>query len=109
MQCSYDGWHPAVQGASMRRPGVAAVASAAGARVARGRLGRVPLKTLRQHGRGGDIRVVSASDGTMLHVEIDGPENAPLTVIFCHGVTLNLTGWRKQREALAGSPVRRVF
>jgi pimeloyl-ACP methyl ester carboxylesterase len=53
--------------------------------------------------------VVTASDGLRLHVEIDGPEDAPLTVIFCHGVTLNLTSWREQRDMLAGSSVRRVF
>jgi len=86
-----------------------AVASAASTRAVNRRLGRVPLAVLRQTGRGGVARPVTASDGTRLHVEIDGPDDAPLTVVFSHGVALDLTMWRRQREALTGSPVRRVF
>lgn len=52
---------------------------------------------------------VETRDGTRLHVEIDGPQDAPLTVIFSHGLADTLETWQPQREALSGSPVRRVF
>lgn len=52
---------------------------------------------------------VVTSDGTRLHVEVDGPATAPLTVIFAHGLADTLVTWRPQREALSGVPVRRVF
>lgn len=43
---------------------------------------------------------VTASDGVRLHVELDGPEDAPVTVVFCHGYTLNLDSWHYQRRDL---------
>jgi len=47
------------------------------------------------------VRRVVADDGVPLHVEEVGPEGAPLTVVFCHGYTLQLASWHYQRKALA--------
>jgi pimeloyl-ACP methyl ester carboxylesterase len=44
--------------------------------------------------------VVVAPDGTALHVEEDGPVEAPLTVVFVHGYTLALGAFHFQRKAL---------
>src|SRR5690242_21489209 len=44
---------------------------------------------------------VLASDGAALHTEIDGPDDAPVTVIFCHGYALNQDIWHYQRRDLA--------
>ncbi|GLW05591.1 lipase [Microtetraspora sp. NBRC 13810] len=49
------------------------------------------------HGR---ETLVTTSDGVELHVEVDGPEDGPLTVVFCHGYTLNLESWHYQRRDL---------
>ncbi len=43
---------------------------------------------------------VTASDGVRLHAELDGPQDAPLTVVLCHGYTLNLDSWHYQRRDL---------
>ncbi|MET8156315.1 alpha/beta hydrolase [Sphaerisporangium sp. NPDC005289] len=43
---------------------------------------------------------VKTSDGVELYAEVDGPEDAPLTVVFCHGYTLNLDSWHYQRRDL---------
>ncbi|NRQ33219.1 alpha/beta hydrolase [Nonomuraea sp. NN258] len=40
------------------------------------------------------------SDGVALHVEVDGPEDAALTVVLCHGYCLNLESWHYQRRDL---------
>ena len=52
---------------------------------------------------------VTASDGTVLHVEIDEADDAEgvpseerLTVIFSHGYALNLDSWHFQRKDLRG-------
>jgi pimeloyl-ACP methyl ester carboxylesterase len=50
---------------------------------------------------------VLADDGLPLHVEIDGQDDAALTVVFCHGYTLTQHSWHYQRRDLAG--VRMVF
>jgi pimeloyl-ACP methyl ester carboxylesterase len=50
---------------------------------------------------------VLASDGVPLHVEISGPDDAPVTVVFTHGYTLSQDVWHYQRQALPG--VRLVF
>jgi pimeloyl-ACP methyl ester carboxylesterase len=50
---------------------------------------------------------VLASDGVPLHVEISGPDDAPVTVVFSHGYTLSQDVWHYQRQALAGA--RLVF
>ncbi|WP_233488849.1 alpha/beta hydrolase [Blastococcus sp. TF02-9] len=39
-------------------------------------------------------------DGVDLHVEVDGAEDAPLTVILSHGFTARLAEWELQRTAL---------
>ncbi|MBV9292343.1 MAG: alpha/beta hydrolase [Frankiales bacterium] len=43
---------------------------------------------------------VVADDGVRLHVEVDGDESAPLTVVFVHGFTLSLDCWHFQRRDL---------
>ena len=47
-----------------------------------------------------------ATDGVPLHVEVDGPQPSarkapPVTVVFCHGLALNLDSWHYQRRDLA--------
>jgi pimeloyl-ACP methyl ester carboxylesterase len=57
-------------------------------------------------------RTVVASDGVPLAVEEVGPLDAPLTVLFVHGYTLNMGSWHYQRTGLADmrSPrLRMVF
>jgi pimeloyl-ACP methyl ester carboxylesterase len=91
--------------------GVVAGAAAAGAgavmaaeRIAVGRIrGRPdpeaaePLGGLRGH-----PLTVLTHDGVPLHVETNGPPAAPVTVIFCHGYTLNQDCWHFQRRDLTG-------
>ncbi|MGN9836531.1 alpha/beta fold hydrolase [Nonomuraea sp. H19] len=48
----------------------------------------------------GRERTLITSDGVALHVEIDGPEDAPVTIVFCHGYCLNLESWHYQRKDL---------
>jgi pimeloyl-ACP methyl ester carboxylesterase len=50
---------------------------------------------------------VLADDGVPLHVEISGPDEAPVTIVFSHGYTLSQDVWHFQRQALAGA--RMVF
>jgi pimeloyl-ACP methyl ester carboxylesterase len=50
---------------------------------------------------------VLAADGVPLHVEISGPDDAPVTIVFSHGYTLSQDVWHYQRQALAGA--RLVF
>jgi pimeloyl-ACP methyl ester carboxylesterase len=49
--------------------------------------------------------VVTADDGVELYAEVDEPppgaQLADLTVVFCHGIALNLDCWHNQRLALA--------
>ncbi|MBO0774920.1 MAG: alpha/beta hydrolase [Actinobacteria bacterium] len=79
-------------------------AVAAAERIAVGRLrgqpdpeAAEPLGQLR-----GRPLTVLAEDGVRLHVEVDGPEDAPLSIVFCHGYTLNQDCWHFQRRDLAG-------
>jgi pimeloyl-ACP methyl ester carboxylesterase len=44
---------------------------------------------------------VLAEDGVPLHVEINGPDTAPMTIIFCHGYTVNQDCWYFQRSGLS--------
>jgi pimeloyl-ACP methyl ester carboxylesterase len=56
--------------------------------------------------------VVVTEDGLALYVEEVGPLNAPLTVVFVHGFTLNLGSFHFQRIALSdafGDRIRMVF
>ena len=46
---------------------------------------------------------VLADDGVPLYAEIDGPDDAPVTIIFCHGYALSQDVWHYQRAALAGA------
>jgi pimeloyl-ACP methyl ester carboxylesterase len=57
------------------------------------------------HGR---ALTVLADDGVPLHAEINGPDDAPVTVIFCHGYALSQHCWHYQRRDLA-DPARLVF
>lgn len=58
----------------------------------------------------GDVHVVTTSDGTVLHVEVDEAEGSSddLTIVFAHGYALSLDSWHYQREALRGR-ARLVF
>jgi pimeloyl-ACP methyl ester carboxylesterase len=49
--------------------------------------------------RGRSVTVL-ADDGVPLHAEISGPEDAPLTIVFCHGYTLSQDVWHYQRQDL---------
>ncbi len=59
-----------------------------------------PWKWLANSGRSGDVATVTAADGVPLHVEIDGVPEAPVTVVFCHGIATNASIWQHQRFAL---------
>jgi pimeloyl-ACP methyl ester carboxylesterase len=104
--------------------GLVAAGAAAGVAVERLTIGRsmkrrardeldaaAPFGTLR-----GEPRTVLAEDGTELYAEVDEPGTEsgaepgtdPLTVVFCHGYTLNQDSWHFQRAALHGQ-VRMVF
>ena len=56
----------------------------------------------------GRVIPVTAADGIPLHVEVDGPDDAPLTMIFCHGYALNQDSWHYQRRDLSGFPGYRL-
>ncbi|QJY44914.1 alpha/beta fold hydrolase [Pseudonocardia broussonetiae] len=49
-----------------------------------------------------------ASDGVPLHIEVEGPETAPVTVVLAHGWTLDSTTWAPVSSALAGPGARVV-
>jgi pimeloyl-ACP methyl ester carboxylesterase len=57
--------------------------------------------------RGRSVQV-TADDGVRLYAEVCGPERAPLTMVFCHGYTLNQDVWHYQRRDLSAE-VRLVF
>lgn len=48
------------------------------------------------------------SQGVSLHVEVDGPETAPVTVVLAHGWTLDSRTWGPVSGALAGPGARVV-
>ena len=85
-----------------------AAAAGAGALVA---AERIAVARIRGRGdpesgeRFGELRgrplTVLTQDGVPLHVEINGPSAAPLTVVFCHGYTLNQDCWHFQRRDLS--------
>jgi pimeloyl-ACP methyl ester carboxylesterase len=81
--------------------GVGAVIAAE--KVAVGRLRMLPdPAALEPFGmlRGRPVTVI-ADDGVPLHAEISGLEDAPLTIVFCHGYTLSQDVWHYQRQDLA--------
>ncbi|MQA05788.1 MAG: alpha/beta fold hydrolase [Streptosporangiales bacterium] len=49
--------------------------------------------------RGRSLTVL-ADDGVPLHVEIDGDDDADVTVVFCHGFGLRSDAWHYQRRYL---------
>jgi pimeloyl-ACP methyl ester carboxylesterase len=49
----------------------------------------------------GQTMTVRADDGLPLHVLVTGPGDAPVTIIFCHGYTLNSNVWHYQRAGLS--------
>jgi pimeloyl-ACP methyl ester carboxylesterase len=51
--------------------------------------------------RGRELSVLT-EDGIPLHAEINGPAAAPMTIIFCHGYTVNQDCWHFQRRDLTG-------
>ncbi len=50
--------------------------------------------------RGRPVAVI-ADDGVPLHAEVSGPDDAPVTVVLCHGYTLNQDVWHYQRQDLS--------
>ena len=90
--------------------GVIAGAAAAGAgavvaaeRIAVARIrGRGDPESAEPFGRlRGRPLTVLTEDGVALHVELNGPSAAPVTVVFCHGYTLNQDCWHFQRRDLS--------
>jgi pimeloyl-ACP methyl ester carboxylesterase len=49
-------------------------------------------------------RSVPAADGVPLHVELDGPQDAPVTVVLVHGWSLDRRSWRPVARSLAAGP-----
>jgi pimeloyl-ACP methyl ester carboxylesterase len=83
---------------------------AAAARYRRGRRGvpEPPFPPQRYDRQG----TVVADDGTGLHYEEVGEADAPLTVVFVHGYTLNMNSFYFQRQGLQeqfGDSVRMIF
>jgi pimeloyl-ACP methyl ester carboxylesterase len=75
-----------------------------------GRLGRRDLAAGERFGgiRGRPVEVI-ADDGTLLHVETDGPDDAQLTVVWTHGYALNSDMFHYQRRDLRRPEERFVF
>lgn len=87
--------------------GVLAVGAAAGVAIERMTVGRVrrraeeELDATAEYGTlRGDPHIVTAADGVELYAEVDGDPRAPLTVVLCHGYTLNMDCWHFQRAEL---------
>jgi pimeloyl-ACP methyl ester carboxylesterase len=49
--------------------------------------------------RGRPVEVI-ADDGVRLHAEVCGPDDAAVTIVFCHGYTLSQEVWHYQRQDL---------
>ena len=49
----------------------------------------------------GEPVAVRATDGVVLHAEVSGPVDAPITVVFSHGLALTQDSWHFQRRDLA--------
>src|SRR5690606_22147583 len=85
--------------------GAASAGVAAAALAKRYAVGRIRLRPdLEASEPFGELRgrehTLTTSDGVALHVEIDGPEDAPVTVVLCHGYCLSLESWHYQRRDL---------
>jgi pimeloyl-ACP methyl ester carboxylesterase len=88
--------------------GVASAGLATAAFAKRYAVGRIRLRPdLEANEPLGELRgrptTVVTSDGVSLYAEVDGADDAPLTVVFCHGYTLNLDSWHYQRRDLGDS------
>lgn len=51
---------------------------------------------------------METTDGVELHVDVDGPDAAPVTVVLAHGWTLDSRTWAPVSRALAGPGARVV-
>ncbi len=85
--------------------GVAAASAGAVIAVEKAAVGRIRLRpdpaVTEPFGqlRGRPVTVI-AEDGVRLHTEVCGPEDSPVTIVFCHGYTLSQDVWHYQRQAL---------
>ncbi|MBO0891436.1 MAG: alpha/beta hydrolase [Acidothermales bacterium] len=85
--------------------GLLAAGAAAGIAAERYAVGRIRLgpdpEAREPFGRlRGRPLTVLADDGVPLHVEIDGDDDADVTVLFCHGYGLREDSWHYQRRYL---------
>ncbi|SEM09914.1 alpha/beta fold hydrolase [Nonomuraea pusilla] len=88
--------------------GAASAGVAAAALAKRYAVGRIRLRPDTEASElfgelGGREHTLITSDEVALHVEVDGPEDAPLTIVFCHGYCLSLESWHYQRKDLRES------
>jgi pimeloyl-ACP methyl ester carboxylesterase len=88
--------------------GAGAVVMAEKIAVGRIRLRPDPAAGERFGGAYGEELTVRADDGLPLHVQVCGPDDAPVTIIFCHGYALNADVWYYQRAGFDAS-ARCVF
>ena len=51
---------------------------------------------------------VTAADGAALAAYVDGPDDAPVTLVLAHGWTLDASAWEQHARALAGAGGVRV-
>ncbi len=83
--------------------GVAAAAAVTAERalIRRARARPDPLRNEPLAERPGPEQRVRSFDGTELAVNVVGPDDAPATVVFAHGFTLDMTAWHFQWRALS--------
>jgi len=100
-------------GAAIGTAGAVGVGAAVAARryaVGRTRLRPDPDANEPFGGLRGQPLTVYASDGVPLHVEVEGPDDAEVTLVFCHGYCLTQDSWHYQRRDLAQvADLRMVF
>jgi pimeloyl-ACP methyl ester carboxylesterase len=83
--------------------GAGAVVMAEKIAVGRIRLRPDPAADEQFGGAYGEELTVRADDGLPLHVQVCGPPDAPVTIIFCHGYALNADVWYYQRAGFSAS------
>ncbi|MFZ4487637.1 MAG: alpha/beta fold hydrolase [Candidatus Nanopelagicales bacterium] len=96
-----------VAGAGLLAAGTLAAGAALGAAAERALMARTARRDDEWELEGFDAQIIElpAEDGTLLHVEIDEPDDpaaAGVTVIFAHGYALSLDSWYFQRKELQG-------
>lgn len=93
-----------VAGGGLLAAGALAAGAAIGAAAERALVARTarPDPDWHVHAFSPEVHLLPLADGTSLHVEIDDPGNAPLTVIFSHGYALSSSSFAFQRRALQG-------